>query len=681
MSNTTDDILNIALVGGANTGKTELTDAVLAQANRIPSAGKIQSQNTVSDFDEHEKKSQHSLKPAVCTFEHNGRLINLVDTPGFGDFVGRAVSVLPAVESVALVVDASALIDTSVQRLFRLVGERDLCRMIVVNKIDVEEVDLNACIEQIQLVFGNQCLPINLPSIDGDSVVDCFFNTEDRDTDISSVSEAHENIIDQVVEVDEELMELYLEEGGDLPPDRLHGAFEKALREGHLVPICFTSVAKHVGIEQFLEIATKLMPNPSEGNPPPFEVIGGDGQSEVVVEATAEKHTIAHVFGVSVDPFKGRMALCRIHQGTLKAGSQVFIDDARKPIKVSHILRMLGGEQSEVGEVVAGEICAIPRAEGVSYNSVLHNSHDEDSLRLKPIELPIPVYGRAIRTKNDTDAQRIADALHTISAEDPSIRVEQVASVNETVVRGMGEMHLRVVFEEIKDKYDVEVETEVPSIVYKETITAAAEGHHRHKKQTGGAGQFGEVYLRVEPLERGSGFQFEDNVVGGVIPYQFIPAIEKGVQQVLNDGAISGHQLEDVKVSVYDGKHHPVDSKEIAFVQAGKRAFLKAVENAKPIVMEPVVNVRINVPNECMGDVAVDLSSMGGMVNGSNVQGDSSVEVLGQAPLRELQTYHSRLNSISGGKGSYTMRFSHYAAVQPQLQKQLTSAFKPIEEE
>ena len=308
MSYKTADILNLALVGGANSGKTELTDAILAQANRISKVGKIQSENTVSDFDPHEKSAQHSLKPSICSFESNGRLVNLIDTPGFSDFVGRTVSVLPAVESAALVVDASASIDTTIQRLFNLIGDRNICRMIVINKIDAEGVDLSACIEQIQQVFGNECLPINLPTADRDGVVDCFFNTEDSDTDVGSVSDTHESIIDQVVEMDEELMELYLEEGGDLPADRLHEAFETALREGHLVPICFTSVQNDVGIAEFLDIATKLMPNPCEGNPPPFEVSSEDGSSEAVIEASSNGHTVAHVFGVSIDPFKGRMA-------------------------------------------------------------------------------------------------------------------------------------------------------------------------------------------------------------------------------------------------------------------------------------------------------------------------------------------------------------------------------------
>ncbi|MCZ6887788.1 MAG: elongation factor G, partial [Gammaproteobacteria bacterium] len=390
---------------------------------------------------------------------------------------------------------------------------------------------------------------------------------------------------------------------------------------------------------------------------------------------------VAHVFKVDVDPFRGRLGIFRIHQGTVRAGGQLFVGDARKPIKVAHLLKLMGGEHVEISEGIPGDICAIPRAEEVHFDAVLHDSHDEDAIHLQSMELPEPMYGLAIKSINDADAQKISDALHTLVAEDPSLRVDHVAALNETVLRGVGEMHLRVVLEEIADTYNVEVETAQPSIQFRETITAKADGHCRHKKQTGGAGQFGEVYLRVEPLERGDGFDFVNAVVGGVIPSQFIPAVEKGVRLVLESGAISGHGMQDLRVTVYDGKHHSVDSKEIAFVQAGKKAFLDAISKAKPIIMEPIVNAAIRVPGDSMGDVAGDLSSMGGMVRGSNVLLDGFTEVSGQAPLRELQGYHSRLKSLSGGEGSFTMEFSHYAKVQADTQKELMSGFKPIEEE
>ena len=678
MAYSTQDILNLALIGGAGAGKTTVAEAILHKAGVTNAMGSIEEGTSVADFRPREKNLQHSLTPAICSFDYNERHFNLIDNPGFPDFIGRMLAVLPAVESAAIVIDAHIGVDSHIMKIAKHAAERKLCRMVIVNKMDGENVDLEALTAQIRETLGSECLPINLPNADRSDVVDCFFEGDAADTNFDSVEAAHERIIDQIVEIDEDLMELYLE-GEELPEERLHEVFEQSLREGHLVPICFTSALTGGGIEDLLTITTKLMPNPTEGNPAQF--VSADDDESITLEANADGNAVAHVFNVVEDQFKGRMALIRVHQGTLRNGAQLFVNGSRKAMKVQHLTRLLGERQDEIEEAVAGDICAIPRAEDVAYNAIMHDSHDEDSVRMKPIELPIPVFGQAISTPDDSNAQKVSEALHTVAVEDPSLLVEHVVALNETVLRGLGEMHLRVVLEELREDYGLTIDTRVPAIEYRETITSSAEGHHRHKKQSGGAGQFGEVYLRVEPMPRGEGFVFEDNIVGGVIPGQFIPAVEKGVQQVLEAGAISGHEMQDIKVSVYDGKHHSVDSKEIAFVQAGKRAFMDAVAKARPIVMEPVVDVNLNVPNECMGDVAGDLSSMGGMVNGSEVQPDSSVEIQGQAPLRELQTYHSRLSSISGGRGSYSMEFSHYAPVQAQLQKELAASFQPVEEE
>lgn len=678
MAYSTEDILNLALIGAAGVGKTTVAEAMLHKAGITNALGNVDDGTTVTDYREREKRMQHSLHPTVCSFDFNDRHINLIDNPGYPDFIGRMLSVLPAVESVAIVVDATAGVDSHTVKIAQHASARQLCRMVIVNKIDGEDVDLEELTEQIKTTLGSECLPINLPNADRSDVVDCFYESGEGETNFSSVEAAHEQIIDQVVEIDEALMELYLDEQ-ELPAEQLHEAFEQALRDGHLIPICFTSALSGGGVADLLTIMTRLMPNPREGNPPQF-VSAGTGD-DVNVDLASNGHALGHVFNVVEDQFKGRMALLRLHQGTLRNGSQMFVDDARKAMKVQHLTQLCGQDQSEVDEVVAGDICAIPRAEDVGYNAVMHDSHDEDGIRMKPIELPIPVYGLAISTPDDSNAQKVSEALQTVAVEDPSLAVDHVVALNETVLRGLGEMHLRVVLEELREDHGLNIDTRVPAIEYRETITAAAEGHHRHKKQSGGAGQFGEVYLKVEPMPRGGGFVFEDNVVGGVIPGQFIPAVEKGILQVMEAGAISGHEMQDIRVSVYDGKHHSVDSKEIAFVQAGKRAFMDAVAKARPIVMEPVVEINLNVPNNCMGDVAGDLSSMGGMVNGSEVQADSSVEIHGQAPLRELQTYHSRLSSISGGHGTYSMQFSHYAPVQAQLQKELAASFQPIEEE
>jgi elongation factor G len=548
--------------------------------------------------------------------------------------------------------------------------------MIIVNKIDARDADLGALVDEIRSTFGPECLPINLPAADGDAVIDCYFQPDGAATAFGSVESAHTQIIDQVVEVDEALMEVYLEQGEELVPEQLHKPFEKALREGHLVPICFTSGKTGVGIPELLEVFERLMPNPMEGNPPRFVKGEGETAQEVRITTDPDQHVIAHVVMVDIDPYKGRLAVFRIHQGTIRPGMQLYVGDARKPIKVTQLLKLKGNAHIRTDTGVPGDICAIARVEEAHYNAVLHNSHDEDQFHLASIPLPRPIFGRAIKPANDVDVQKISNALHSLQAEDPSLSLEHVPALNEIVLRGLGELHLRTVLEDIADRYAIQVETTLPSIAYRETITTAAAGHHRHKKQSGGAGQFGEVSLRVEPAPPGTGFEFRSEIAGGVIPAQFIPAVETGILQVMGSGAIAGYPMQDIRVTVYDGKHHSVDSKEVAFVQAGRKAFLDAVSKASPIIMEPIVDVTVTVPPECVGGVTGDLSAMRGMVSGTSVRPDHRMQIAGQVPLKEIQGYHSRLKSLTAGEGSFTMDFSHYAQVPEQTQQELVGAFR-----
>jgi elongation factor G len=417
------------------------------------------------------------------------------------------------------------------------------------------------------------------------------------------------------------------------------------------------------------------MPNPNEGNPPQFLKGEGETAEPIEISTAADAHLIAHVFKLTVDPFRGRMGFCRIHQGTLKRQGQVYIGDGRKPFKAAHLLRVRGAEQEELDEAVPGDICAIPRAEGFFFDAVLHDSHDEDHYHLKSVGLPPPMYQLAISPLNDAESQKVSDALHTLQAEDPSVTVEHRANLNETVISGAGDLHLQAVLARMSSLYHVEVATRTPSIAYRETIMGKAEGHSRHKKQTGGAGQFGEVYLRIEPLGRDKGFEFVDEVVGGAIPYQFIPAVEKGIRQMLDDGAIAGFPMQDIRVIVYDGKHHSVDSKEIAFVAAGRKAFQDAVSKAKPIILEPVVTVSVTAPDHCMGAISGDLSGMRGMISGTESLPGGNVRISAQAPLAEIITYHSRLKSITGGEGSFTLALDHYAQVPKDTQTKLVAEF------
>jgi len=671
-----EDVRNIALVGQAGSGKTTLVEALLAATGVIPAPGSVARGTTVCDYDPQEKEHKHSLDIGITSFNAHGKHVNLIDTPGFLDFLGRSLSVLPAVETAAIIVNAQAGIERGTQRMMKAAENRNLCRIIVVNRIDAEGVDLEALTQQLRDTFGPECLPINLPAKGAKQVVDCFFQPSGAATDFSSVEEAHGRIIDQVVEVDEALMELYLELGQDLQPEQLHAPFETALREGHLIPICYISAETGVGIKELIEILVRLMPNPAEGNPPPYMKGEGADMVPVAVSPDPNLHVLAHVFKIINDPFRGKLGIFRIHQGRITPNSQLYIGDARKPIKVNHLFRLHGNEQIEVQEGVPGDILAIARVDEVHFDAVLHDSHDEDHHHLRSMECPVPLYGLAISPKKRGDEQKLTDALHKLEAEDPCFHVEHNIATNETVMRGLGELHMKVLLRRLADQFHVEVDTRPPRIPYRETIIGKAEGHHRHKKQTGGAGQFGEVFIRIEPLERGAGFEFVDAIVGGSIPNQFIPSVEKGVRQILDEGAIAGYPFQDVRVTLYDGKFHPVDSKDIAFATAGRKAFLEAIDKAKPVILEPIVKIRVTAQNSAMGDLAGDLSSRRGRVLGSDAAAMGQIAIDGEVPLAELEGYESRLKSLTGGEGSYSIEFSHYEAVPASVQKQLQDAYQ-----
>jgi elongation factor G len=681
MGYTTQGIRNVALAGEAASGKTLLCEALLLEAGAIRAKGSLQRGTTVSDFDPQERRLRHSLDTAILSCDRGDTHLNLIDTPGYPDFLGRALSVLEAVESVAVVVSAAGGVDSLTQRLMDVARDRGLCRLVIVNKIDARDAQPERLLGELRSAFGQECLPLNLPAERGASVVDCFFRPGPGPADFSSVAAAHTQIIDQVVEVDEALMTLYLEQGEELSPEQLHDPFEKALREGHLIPVCFCSAETGAGVAELLEVLVRLMPNPSEGNPPPFLKGPLDALERVSVSADPTKHVIAHVFKVSIDPYVGKLGVIRIHQGTVRPGSPLFVGDARKPFKAAHLYRLMGKDSVEMPQAIPGDICALAKVDELYLDAVLHDSHDEDQFHLKSVRFPPPMLGVAIEPERRGDEQRLADALHKLLAEDPCVRIESHASLNETVLYGMGDFHLRVLLERMTERYGVRVSTHPPSIPYRETVVRCAEGHCRHKKQTGGAGQFGEVYLKVEALERGAGFEFVDDVVGGAIPGQFIPAVEKGVRQVLTEGAVAGFPIEDVRVTVYDGKHHPVDSKEVAFVAAGRKAFLDALQKASPIVLEPIVRVEISAPAATIGDITGDLATKRARISGNDAAAGRLARVNALVPLAELSDYQSRLKSLTGGEGAYTMDFSHYEPVTPRRQQELSETWRPRREE
>ncbi|GAL28271.1 translation elongation factor G-related protein [Vibrio variabilis] len=543
--------------------------------------------------------------------------------------------------------------------------------MVIVNKIDQNPDKILALLEEIEQRFGAQCLPINLPSDKPADVVDCYFEPNpEQSTLFSGVDEAHELLVDQVVEMDESLMELYLEQGSELTPEQLHDPFEKALRTGHVVPVCFVSSDTGAGCELLLRTLAEIMPMPDEGNPPMLEKNG----ELVSIDCDKRDHTVAHVYKVNVDPYMGKLAYVRVFQGEITAGSQLFIGDSSKAFKVGHLYNLQGKKRQEINSAKAGDLCVLVKVDDLAFDSVIHDSHDEDGVEFRTLNFPESMYSLTLKPKKRGDEQKLSDVLTKIAAEDPSLKIEHRTRTNETVLSGQGEFHLKIALEKMQQVFKLDVETSQPSVEYFETITKPAEAQYRHKKQSGGAGQFGEVQLKVRPLERGAGFKFVNKVVGGAIPTALIPAVEKGIIQALEEGAISGNPIKDIEVTVFDGKYHSVDSKEIAFVIAGKKAFLQAVEAAGPIVLEPIVDLSLEIPTQCVGDVSGDLSANRGLIVGSEQGIYGSTILVAKSPINELQDYSRRLKALTGGEGRFSMTLSHYEPAPPTIQSRVCEA-------
>ncbi len=673
-SYTTQDIRNITLVGHAGAGKTTLAERLLLKTDTIDRMGTIEDGNTVCDFESEEKEHGHSLSTAIIHFEYNNHRFNVIDTPGYPGFIGQSVASLAAAETACIVVDADKGIEDLTRKMMANAKKENNGRAILINKIDHHPEKLEELVESLQKTFGKECIPFNLPLAGGESVAKCFPEPSSEKTLFGSPEDANNVVVEQSVEVDDELMEKYLEEG-EVTQDEMIRAFGKSMCDSHLVPIFFVSAKNGAGATEFLDAVAEFFPAPGATKCTRFKLDGEDWGGET----DADKPFVGHVFRVTTDAFVGKLAAIRVHQGKLSSGDTVHLDDIKKGIRIAHFFQLQGKDHIEVHEAIPGDIVAVAKIDDIHYDAVIHEGLACDSIATRGAILPKPMFGMAITAAKRGEEGKIFQSFQRLADEDPTFAIGRDPSTHETVIRGNSDMHLRVMLERLKNRYNLEVNTAPPRIAYKETVSNKADGHHRHKKQSGGAGQFGEVFLRIEPLPRDQKekFEFADETFGGSVPKQFMPAIEKGVKQVLEEGCVAGYPMEYIKVIVYDGKHHAVDSKEIAFLTAGKKAFSDAVRKARPVLLEPIVEMEITAPQEYMGDITGDISGRRGRIQGSDMLPGGLCVVNAVAPLGEVMTYANSLKAMTQGTGSYSMEYSHDDPTPANVQAEVVASYKP----
>jgi len=670
----TGDIRNIVLLGHGGSGKTSLAEAMLHKTGATNRLGSVDDKTSICDFYDEEKEHQHSIQSALVHVEHAGKLINIIDTPGYPDFVGPSIKAISAAETAVLVISASAGIETNTRKMAELTAS--MPRIIVINKMDAENVAFAELIKNIQATFGPQCRCANLPAADKASVIDCIEN-DSGDSPLMDVAGAHTELIESVIEADDELMEKYLG-GEEISSEKIASVFVEALKAGTLIPIIFTDARRVVGIQELLDIIVKCTPSPLQAKAVQLK----DGENVTELKADAAGPLAGVVFRVGFDPRSNmKYSSIRIFSGTLKSDTNMLRNDEKKGMRPGHILKSQGGDNDTIDAGVAGDIITLAKIEELKIGDLVHDGKVAGKIDMPPV--PEPMFSLALEPATRGDEQKISSALEKLCEADPCFKITRDQQTKELVANGLGDLHLRLMLEKMKNQFKLSIITKEPKIPYRETITAKAEGHYRHKKQTGGAGQFGEVYLRVEPAERNSDppLQFSWDIFGGSIPGQYEPAVLKGINEIMQNGVVAGFPMQDVAVSIYDGKHHPVDSKEVAFRAAGKGAFVDALQKAKAVLLEPIVDMEVIIPAENVGDITGDLASKRGRVQGQDVLAGNFIVIKAQVPLSEVTQYNSQLKSVTGGRGSYSMTLSHYELVPPNVQQQIVAQYAKKKEE
>ncbi len=675
--NNLKNIRNILFLGHSGCGKTTVAEALLVNAGAISKMGSVEEGTTASDYNEDEKERKCSTSSSLIAFSCGAIRINIIDTPGYLDFVGEIVGGLRATDSAVIVVNATSGIEIGTERAWKMCKEANVPVAIFVNMMDKEHADFTKCVESIKKKFGKRCIIACYPIGEGLSFkgVANLLTGEGMDKlseeEKPKASRLTESLNEGVAETDDALLEKYLEKG-EVSQDELKAAYKKGIAKGKVVPVVAgSSMSSNLGVKELLDTIVNFLPSPSEVAF--VEAVKLDTNENTIIEPRQDAPFTGLVVKTLQDTYLGQISIFRTFSGKISSNSSFYNVSKSSKEKIGQLFSLVGNSQKLMESASAGDIaCAAKLKDTQTGDSI---GEEKSAVKFKDIVFPNPAISFSIKPKSRADEDRISNALHKLTAEDPTFKASRDVQTRELIVSGMGDIQINIMINRMKLRYGVNVDLGTPKVAYKETVTAKGDTQYRHKKQTGGAGQFAEVWMRIEPLTRGEGFQFVDEVVGGAIPAPFIVSCEKGIKAAMQSGVLAGFPVVDMKAVVYDGKTHPVDSKDIAFQIAARHAFKDASLKAKPVILEPIMNVEIIVPDEFMGDITGSLNSRRGRILGME-PGDDVQTIKATVPLEEMYKYVNELKSITGGRGTYNMSFSHYEILPSNLAQNIIAKAK-----
>ena len=672
-------IRNVALLSHSGAGKTSLCEAMLFGTKAVTRQGRIEDGNTVSDYEPEEIQRGSSIQTTLIAVNSSDGKINFLDTPGYDDFRGEVIGALQVVEGAAILVAAPSGVDVGTERAWDMSESRGLPRLVVINKMDRENADFNRNVADVQATFGRQCVPFQIPIGAADSFKGVI-NVADPDADVpgdlaDEVEAARERLIEAAAESDDELADRYLG-GEELSAEEIASALRGAVLRGELVPILATAATEGIGVIEFIEMVNSYLPSPSDGVKP--RLTKRDSDDEVAYEADASAPLAALVFKTTADPFVGKLSLFRVFQGTIRSNSEAWDSNQGQSERVGQLYLPKGKNQENLTEVTAGDIGAVGKLSSTVTGDTLCTR--DNQVTFAPIEMPVGYYRVAVSPASKADLDKMSLALSRIVEEDPSLQMSRNANTSETLITGLGDVQIDVAIDKIKRKFGADLRIKLPRVPYRETITRTTQTEYRHKKQSGGHGQFGHVLLRLEPRDRDQGFEFGNEVVGGRVPREYIPSVEKGVVKALDEGALAGYPIVDLKAVLYDGSFHSVDSSGMSFEIASIQALKKGVSDASPILLEPVMRLSVTVPDAYTGEVMSDINGKRGRILGMNPEGRVTV-IDAEVPQSELLRYAQDLRSISQGRGYYSMEYDHYEPVPANLEPRVIEEAKRLREE